>query len=251
MQNLAVLILHALLFLGTESAAMIHNLKSSPPVIPLNSTLQVDRDPRFAMQPHYTTTPLPATAILMNTVELLSNAAFYLWDAHIDYDHHEIFTYPAVFIDLQITRSRDPIATFMFVWALYEAAWDMVAKKKFCTSRFDILWKERIVAKLIYRQPHPEEPLQANSETLGLTSNESASVADDVYRKTLTINTALSTLHLGGAPTTPPRALNASYEDVRLEVKYLLNAQDLPIGTMFLAVLAALKDNAYFPAEGM
>ena len=185
----------------------------------------------------------------MNTVTLLAEAADLDFNGYVKWNRPATFSrYPAVDIDLQLKRSRDPVHNFLLIWALYEAAWDMIDKNKFCVSDFDMVWRGKVVAVLRYKQATQQE-LQ---ETEGGESkdNETASFAG------LTTARGGGTSMLGGIArgtgqvnTTVelPLSVQTSNEDVlTLHLQYLSNARDLPIFGVFMAVIAALKDNAYY-----
>lgn len=62
-----------------------------------NSTLGGNIDSRFSLQSHYSTTRLPATAILMNTLTLLTEAADLDFHDAFDFNRHAKFEdYPSV-----------------------------------------------------------------------------------------------------------------------------------------------------------
>ena len=185
----------------------------------------------------------------MNTVTLLAEAADLDFNGYINWNRHATFTrYPAVIIDLQLKRSRDPVHNFLLIWALYEAAWDMVAKNKFCVSDFDVVWRGKVVANLRYKKATQQELQEIggveskNNETASLAYLERAggsgmSLVGGITRGTGQVNTTVEF----------PLSVQTSNEDVlTLHVQYLSNAKDLPIFSVFMAILAALKDNAYY-----
>ena len=72
-----------------------------PPLLDVfyNSTLGGNIDPRFSLQSHYGTTRLPATAVLMNTLTLLTEAADLDYHDAFEFDRHAKFDdYPSVSI---------------------------------------------------------------------------------------------------------------------------------------------------------
>ena len=100
---LSFLFLCATLWPGIDCAT-IGPLTFLDTVLP-NTTLGAPIDPHFSLQPHYTTTRLSATAILMNTIVLLAEAADVDIKAPIDFNRHATFDqYPSVVIDLQPGR---------------------------------------------------------------------------------------------------------------------------------------------------
>ena len=64
-----------------------------------NTTLGGNIDSRFSLQSHYSTTRLPATAILMNTLTILTEAADLEYHDAFDFNRHATFAdYPSVSI---------------------------------------------------------------------------------------------------------------------------------------------------------
>lgn len=73
----------------------------NPPLLDVlyNSTLGGNIDSRFSLQSHYSTTRLPATAILMNTLTLLTEAADLDFKDAFEFNRHAKFDdYPSVSI---------------------------------------------------------------------------------------------------------------------------------------------------------
>lgn len=187
----------------------------------------------------------------MNTVTLLSEAADLDFNGYVKWNRQATFSqYPAVIIDLQLTRSRDPVKNFILIWALYESAWDMVAKNKFCVSDFDVVWKGKVVAKLKYKKA-TEQELESigggeskNNETASLANvatsgGSGTSLVGDIARDTGQLNTTVES---------PLSARTSNVNVLTLHLQFLRNAKDLPVFSVFMALLAALKDNAYYPS---
>lgn len=257
MRQLPSLFLWATLLSGTHGAsigaATFSNSSLSFPIP--NTFLHYPPDPRFSLQPRYTTIRLPATAILMNTVSLLAEAADLDIDAHLEFDRHGVFPeYPTVTIDLQTSKNRDRLQNFMLVWTLYEAAWDMIAKNSFFVCEFDIMWKGRVVARLRYGKA-PEgggEFGQRTTDGRSETFTREASTAGHKASSSAINNTVVEAESANTTSTIPPLPLiSIANEAIALNLKYLNNGENIPIFTVFMTVLATLTENAFYPAAAL
>lgn len=193
-------------------------------------------DSRFKLQAHYTNERLPATAVLMNTVWLLGEAADLDFKSQVDF-HKEaaLDEYPAVSIDLKTAKPRDRLLACFWVWALYGAAFDMIIHTRFVVSEFDIMWKGKIIAKLQYQK----------GKAAGLIDDSGSSDSADVLRdKRVMEASRMTVVNL----TSTAVQSYSSDESVTLELQYLENAKNIPILTIFMVVLTTLKDNAEYPA---
>ena len=126
MQNQHFLFLCVFLFSCSNGETIkLPRPSDSSPSIPLsNSTASLSGDPRFSLQPHYTSTRLSATAVLMNTIAFLSEAANCGFESFLDINRRASFrAYPSVVIDVQTAKSKNRLQNFLLIWALYEAAW--------------------------------------------------------------------------------------------------------------------------------
>ena len=223
------------------------------PVTSSNHSFQSEVDPRFGLQPRYTTTRLPATAILMNTMNYLAQAADVPYDAHIEVHRHATFPdYPTVGIDVQVMRSRDQFQNFMLVWAMYEATWDMVAKNSFYVSQFGITWKGKVIAILRYSRTPDRQTLDHGANSTAAYSNpevSTISITQPRMKSNIGSNGTQATINIPKSPATS--SPNATTNDhLSLSLKFLDNGSPVPIYAVFMAVFAALKDNAYFPLHG-
>ena len=212
---------------------------TSPSISPLNGTVDLSGDSRFSLQPHYTSTRISATAVLMNTVTFLSEAANHGFEAFLDINRRATFVaYPSVIIDIQTAKSKDRLQNFLLIWALYEAAWDMVAKNKFFVSEFDMVWKGKVVARLRYMAP----PNGAIEQRIGLEEQKA--------NKTTPVNVTLFQIESANSTHTALLPLNTTTNAVlAMKLQYIRNGRDLPIYAVFMTVMATLVTNAYYPAK--
>ena len=223
---------------GTIKLAMPSN--SSPSFSPLSGTVSLSSDPRFSLQPHYTTTRISALATLMNTVTFLSQAADYGFESFLDITRRASFPdYPSAIIDIQTAKAKDRLQSFLLIWALYESAWDMVAKNKFFVSEFDIVWKGKVVARLRYTTP----PDGAIKKSVGLGEQKG-------NKTVAAVKVTLSQAESASSPHTALLPLNTTTNAVLgMRVQYIRNGSVLPIYAVFMTVMAALVKNAYYPAK--
>ncbi|CAF9927407.1 MAG: hypothetical protein HETSPECPRED_006578 [Heterodermia speciosa] len=224
------------------------------PSIPLsNNTVSLSGDSRFALQPHYTSTRLSATAILMNTITFLSEAADYGFESYLDINRRASFSaYPTVMIDIQTVKAKDRLQNFLLIWALYEATWDMVAKNNFSVSVFDMVWKGKVVARLRYMTP----PGSGVEQRIGIGEQQggktvvSPGLAALGGKETLLANVTLSEIESTNFTSTALLPLNTTTNGVlAMRMQFLRNGRDLPIYTVFMTVMATLVKNAYYPAK--
>ena len=133
MRNHHALFLCVFLFSCTNGETVKLARPSDPyPSIPLsNSTVGLSGDSRFALQPHYTSTRLSATAVLMSVIFFLAEAANYGFESFLDINRRASFpAYSSVVIDIQTVKSKDRLQNFLVIWGLYESAWDMVSRSR-------------------------------------------------------------------------------------------------------------------------
>ena len=140
MRNLHTLFLCVILSSCTDGETIkLARPSDTYPSIPLsNSTVGLSGDPRFALQPHYTSTRLLATAVLMSVIFFLSEAANYDFESFLDINRRASFpTYSSVVIDIQTVKAKDRLQNFLVIWSLYESAWDMVSRSRSLSFPFD------------------------------------------------------------------------------------------------------------------
>ena len=215
-----------------------------------------DPDPRFSLVSRYTTEKLPATSILMNTISLLIEAADIEFHDAVDIDRSVTSEdYPNVVIDLSPVRARDQIPDCFCVWALYLAATDMIRYTKFFVSDHDIIWKGKVVARLKYQKPSPNGLTRDGREVEIYKPNATATSYLEGDLPTFDVKVPLPPLPTNDRsdpnlelPTTGDLASHIPAGQMALHMQYLDDAQDLPIWTVFMMVLATLKDNAQYPA---
>ena len=211
-------------------------------------------DSRFRLVSHFTNERLPATAVLMNTVYYISEAADLDFDAGMNVLRP--FTsddYPGMMIDLENAKPRYNLPAYILVYGLYGAAVQMIAESKFVVSEFDLLWKGRIVAKLRYQKAASsgtaikgdpgEDDQELNSPIPSNYSSDSSRGTPDILKgQTSTADIANMTLDSSSIDST-----NADPE-IKLHAQYPENAQLIPIWTIFVMIIATLKDNAWYKA---
>ena len=212
---------------------------SSPSISPLNGTVNLSGDSRFSLQPHYTSTRIAATAVLMNTVSFLSEAADHGFESYLDINRRATFAaYPSVIIDIQTAKSKERLQNFLLIWALYEAAWDMVAKNKFFVSEFDMVWKGKVVGRLRYMAP------------LNGAIEQGIGLGEQKANKRAPISGTLFQIESANSTYTALLPLNATTNALlAMKLQYLRNGRDVPIYAVFMTVMATLVKNAYYPAK--
>lgn len=257
MRDLLFCVLYTAFFTSISCAAVQPAQNSDPNVydVFLNKTSVFghDQDRRFRLESHYTSERLLATAVLMNTVTLLSEAADIDFHSEVDSDKTSTFDdYPNVVIDLKPTKAKDRLPACFWVWALYGAASDMIDRTKFFVSEHDIIWKGKIVAKLRYQKANPNEISRIDREVHRYTPSSTATSYMEGDTPTFDIKIPLDSAPMNGTSDSTSRE---SASEVRalpkldLELQYLKNAKDLPIWTVFMMVLATLKHSAAYPAS--
>ena len=206
-----------------------------------------DPDSRFQLTPHYTDERLPATAVLMSTVYLLAEAADLDMNSELEFPHPSVFDdYPSVSIGMQNVRPSVALPCGFLVWALYEAALDMINQNKFVVSSFDVLWKGRITARLQYQKTDDLAKNGSLSFGVSALSNSSSKVRDarSYFTKKRTIET-----HTAPVNPTPDAAKTLTADPLlTINMQFLPNARTLTIGTVFAMTLEVLKDNAQYAA---
>ena len=177
-------------------------------------------------------------AVLMNTVTFLAEAADYGFESYLDINRRARFAnYPSVIIDVHTMKTKDRLQNCLLMWALHEAAWDMVAKNNFFVSEFDMVWKGKVVAKLSYMVP-TDGALEQGIGSGDQTGNKT-SVNVTLSQTQLASSTHAALLPLG---TTTNAGLG-------MRMQYLRNGSNLQIYAVFLTVMATLVKNAYYPAK--
>ena len=256
MQGLSFVLLAFIVALNVDCATIKRATENDPSSIhfyPLNSTIPSlggEIDTRFSVIPHYTTQRLPATAILMNTVTLLAESADRDFDELIRFGEHAVFEdYPTVAIDLQTAKRGYKIANAFLVWALYRAAEDMILNSKFFAATFDIVWKGRVIARLMYSRAPEGNPINGSPVDNGLASN-SKSMGSRISKNDERALTNATTMDGGNTDAAAFSGANSRYfgmglsDEILLHLQYLSNAQKLSIWTVFMTVIAALKDDS-------
>lgn len=101
MQAFLLLFWCTALFLPIDGTISPISTSLNPPLLDFlgNITVGGKIDSRFSLQSHYSTTRLPATAVLMNTLILLVEAPDLDYNHAFEYDRHATFDdYPSVII---------------------------------------------------------------------------------------------------------------------------------------------------------
>ena len=213
-----------------------------------------DPDPRFGLVSRYTTEKLPATAILMNTITILIEAA------DIDFRDVVVFDksvtsedFPNVVIDFSTVKARDQLPDCFCVWALYLAATDMIRYTKFFVGEHDITWKGKVVARLSYQKPRSNGLSEDGREVEIYKPNTTATSYLDGDTPTFDIEIPFWPVPNNDSnvewPTTGDLSPDVPAEEMQLHLQYLEDARDFPIWTVFQMVITTLKDNAEYPAE--
>ncbi|KAL9028811.1 MAG: hypothetical protein Q9196_002872 [Gyalolechia fulgens] len=129
-------------------------------------------EPRFAMRVVYGVDPIPATAVLMNAIELCAQYVERDFLSRTRQRHGVVLPeYPQVEIALLAAgraAKRKTIEVRLAIWALYGAVLDMVLSNNFKENEWEILWDNEVVASLYFTRPLDVPPLQTNNETTRL-----------------------------------------------------------------------------------
>ncbi|KAL8788388.1 MAG: hypothetical protein Q9195_007346 [Heterodermia aff. obscurata] len=189
----------------------------------------------------------------MNTINFLSDAADYGFESFLDINRRASFPdYPSVIIDVQTAKSKDKLQNFLLIWALYEAAWDMVAKNKFVVSEFDIVWKGKVAARLRYTTPPESGIVQhiGEAEQKGRKTVISPGSAALGVKETSSVNVTLSHIEPANLTHTALLPLSTTVKvNLAMRLQYLRNGRDLQIYAVLLTVMATLVKNAHYPAK--
>lgn len=215
-----------------------------------------DPDPRFRLVSRYTTEKLSATAILMNTITMLTEAADIDFHDLVDFDKSVTSEdFPNVVIDFRTVKARDRLPDCFCVWALYLAATDMIRYTKFFVGEHDMIWKGKVVARLSYQKPRSNGLSEDGREVEIFKPNTTATSYLEGDLPTFDVEIPLPSIPINdssdaniGWPTTGDLVPNAPAGEMQLHLQYLENARDFAIWTVFQMVLATLKDNAEYPA---
>ena len=215
-----------------------------------------DPDPRFELVSHYTTEKLPATAILMNTITMLTEAADLEFHEIIDFDKSVTSEdFPNVVIEFRMARARDKLPDCFCVWALYLAATDMIRYTKFFVSEHDLIWKGKVVARLHYQKPNPNGLSEDGREVAIYKPNTTATSYLEGDLPTFDVRMPLWPIPINDTsdpnldwPTTGDLSPDLPSSEIVLHLQYLEDARDMPIWTVFQMVISTLKDNAEYPA---
>ena len=257
---LSAVVLGFIAFSGVNSAAVKPVPESDPNYydVILNKTVGHGHypDPRFKLVSRYTAEKLPATAILMNTITILSEAADINFHDLVEFDKSITSEdFPSVVIDFRTVKARDRLPDCFCVWALYLAATDMIRYTKFFVGEHDIIWKGRVIARLSYQKPGSDRLSGDGREVEIYKPNATATSYLVGDTPTFDVKIPLwpppsnDSLEPNGAwPTTGDLALDVSASEMVMNLQYLENARDFQIWTVFQMVLTTLKDNAEYPA---
>ena len=188
--------------IGTTFASQVSNFTAldlaSPSIY--NASVE-DDDPRFSMRIIYGETALPATAVFMNAVELLS------YYAEMDflgrtYQRHGIVLpgFPQVEIAVIPAPPATSIEVRLVIWAIYGTIIDMAYQNVFKECEAPFRWDETVVGHIYFTIPM-DTVQQSRNYTGYLQLSKPANGTIDPESTNSTFD--LETLRVGGFSWTP------------------------------------------------
>ncbi|KAL8672691.1 MAG: hypothetical protein Q9168_002851 [Polycauliona sp. 1 TL-2023] len=242
-----VILIHYLLLLTFTKTAALQ--PSSPPAkngssisLPPIPQLLEDDDPRFSMRPVFSETKLPPTAVLMCAIELAAQYAAMDYQGSAPQRHGIVLPlYPQVEVAIIPVPPARTVKVQLIIYTIYGLILEMMFGPGFFETEVEILWEGRVVAHLYFTLPLDQAVGENNNITNHLTSSLSTTTKNPSIPETGVENQLLLLLNT----TIESSSLVTVFE---WQPVYKPHGFNMPLFSIFLLCLGALKTIARFPA---
>ena len=120
----------------------------------INSTWNVNDDPRFSIHIIYGLTDIPTTPVYMNAVELLARYAEMDFFGRTGQRHGIVLPeYPQIEIAVLPAAPSTSVEVRFVIWAIYGAIIDMTFRNTFKENEIPFRWNDEVVGHLYFTLP--------------------------------------------------------------------------------------------------